>query len=63
MNSLTLLKPHTHAGMAFAAGDRLEVDAVTAEWLVAQGVARIDTSDISKFQPSQPSKPLKDSKP
>jgi len=63
MNSLVLLKPHAHAGKAFAAGDRLDVDAVTAEWLLAQGVARINTSDISRSQPSQPSKPLKDSKP
>ena len=63
MNSLVLLKPHTHAGKAFATGDRLDVDVVTAEWLLAQGVARIDTSDISRSQPSQPSKPLKDSKP
>lgn len=63
MNSLVLLKPHTHAGKAFATGDRLDVDVVTAEWLLAQGVARIDTPDISRSQLSQPSKPLKDSKP
>lgn len=63
MNSLVFLKPHTHAGKAFATGARLDVDVVTAEWLLAQGVARIDTSDISRSQLSQPSKPLKDSKP
>lgn len=69
MNSLVLLKPHTHTGKAFASGARLEVDSVTAEWLLAQGIARIDSADAIAFpshqpsQPTQPSKPHKDPKP
>ena len=39
MTDVTLTQPHTHAGVAYLAGDRLEVDALSAAWLIAVGVA------------------------
>lgn len=36
-----LTRPHTHAGQTYAAGARIEVDAATAAWLLAQGVAEV----------------------
>lgn len=42
MTRLVLRRPHTHAGKAFQAGDRIDVDATTADWLMAQGVAAPD---------------------
>lgn len=41
MPQLVLLKPHTHAGKPGAIGDRIEVDASTAEWLMTHAVAVI----------------------
>jgi len=40
MRTVTLLKPHTHAGHAYAAGDTLDVSTLDALWLEAVGVAR-----------------------
>jgi len=34
---VTLIKEHTHAGEAKQAGDVIDVDAPTAQWLAAQG--------------------------
>ena len=42
MTRLVLNRPHTHAGQAFRAGDRIDVDATTADWLIAHGVAAPD---------------------
>ena len=42
MTRLVLKRPHTHAGKAFQAGDRIDVDATTADWLIAHGVAATD---------------------
>lgn len=39
MPQLVLKRPHTHAGMAYPAGERIDVEATTADWLIAQGVA------------------------
>ena len=71
MQPLVLLKPHTHAGRAFAAGACLEVDAPTFEWLLAQGIARTEVppqksasgTEPTAVNPSHPSKLLKESKP
>ena len=40
MTSIVLTRPHTHAGKSFKAGERLDVDGGTADWLVANGIAR-----------------------
>lgn len=42
MTRLLLLHPHTHAGRLYAPGERIEVDARTAQWLLDQGVAQRD---------------------
>jgi hypothetical protein len=40
MTSIVLTHPHTHAGQAHQAGERLDVDDSTADWLIANGIAR-----------------------
>jgi hypothetical protein len=57
MTRLVLKRPHTHAGKAFQAGDRIDVEATTADWLIAQGVAAPDAV------PPQPDPELADPKP
>jgi len=42
MTSIFLTQPHTHAGQAHKAGDRIDVDGGTADWLIANGIARHD---------------------
>lgn len=42
MTRLVLMHPHTHAGRLYAPGERIEIDACTAQWLLDQGVARRD---------------------
>lgn len=39
MTSIVLTRPHTHAGTSYGIGERIEVDAATAEWLLANGIA------------------------
>ena len=39
MPSLVLQRPHTHAGKTYGVGDRIEIDATSADWLVAHGIA------------------------
>ena len=39
MPRIQLIRPHTHAGKVYAVGDRLEVDADIAEWLLANDIA------------------------
>lgn len=40
MITVTLLRAHTHAGIPYAAGRRLHVDAATAAWLAQHGVVQ-----------------------
>ena len=42
MTLLVLKRPHNHAGKAFQAGDRIDVEAATADWLISHGVAAPD---------------------
>lgn len=39
MTRLVLTRPHTHAGKSYGTGDRIEVDADAAEWLLAHDIA------------------------
>jgi hypothetical protein len=41
MTRILLNRPHTHAGRLYAPGDRLDVPADTADWLIAQGAAHL----------------------
>lgn len=40
MTSIVLTQAHTHAGKAHKAGDRLDVDGSSADWLLSNGIAR-----------------------
>lgn len=42
MTSIVLTQAHTHAGKPYKAGERLDVDSSSADWLMANGVARHD---------------------
>jgi hypothetical protein len=50
-----LTRPHTHAGTTYAAGARIDVEAATATWLLAQGVAEViatrSTPTAPAFEP------------
>jgi hypothetical protein len=41
MPFMKLLRDHTHAGTPYTVGARLHVDAATADWLAALGVAEL----------------------
>jgi hypothetical protein len=47
-----LLKPHTNAGTDYHAGDILDVDEATAQWLIEHGVAEA----ASDPQPNKPTR-------
>lgn len=51
MYPLVLLQAHTHADKTFQAGERLDVDARTADWLIANGIARITPKPDPKPKP------------
>ena len=51
MTSIVLTHPHTHAGQAHKAGERLDVDGSTADWLIANGIARHDRQHAFVPQP------------
>lgn len=64
MTRLVLTRPHTHAGKSYGPGDRIEVDADAAEWLLANDIATRETRpvrtptdpslDISSIQRKEP---------
>lgn len=62
MTSLVLIRPHTHAGKAHKAGERLDVNGSTADWLIANGVARHDRQPDPAPQPEGDGAPI-DPKP
>lgn len=41
MTRVLLKRAHSHAGTSYRAGDAIDVDAPTANWLLAQGVAEV----------------------
>ena len=60
MTRLVLTRPHTHAGKSYGVGDRIEVDADAADWLLANDIAarepkpvRTET-DLSLIQRKEP---------
>ena len=46
MTQLVLTRPHTHAGKAYGVGERIEIDAASANWLI--------THDIAAPEPTAP---------
>lgn len=69
MTRLVLKRPHTHAGKAFHAGERIDVEATTADWLISQGVAAPDAAppqanpEPADPKPDLPRSQRKESKP
>ena len=60
MTALVLLQPHTHAGKTCEPGERIDVDEITAQWLLANGIATPSPKpvkaepDSKPFQPKEP---------
>jgi lysozyme len=50
MTRLVLTRPHTHAGKSYGIGDRIEVDADAAEWLLANDIADA-RADLDRYLP------------
>lgn len=69
MTRLVLKRPHTHAGKAFHAGERIDVEATTADWLISQGVAAPDAvppkadPEPADLKPDLPRSQRKEPKP
>ncbi len=42
MTPVLLQRPHTHAGRDYQPGDRIEVETITARWLIDQGVGVVE---------------------
>ena len=59
MPRIQLIREHTHAGKVYAVGDRLEVDADIAEWLLANGIA-VTEPKPSKTAPELNATPRKE---
>ena len=62
MTRLALTRPHTHAGKSYGPGDRIDVDADAADWLLANDIAarepkpvrpETDLSPIQRKEPKQ----------
>lgn len=58
MTSLILIRPHTHAGKSLQPGERLDVESGTADWLIANGIARQDRQPAPVPQPEGDSVPI-----
>ena len=63
MTSIVLTQPHTHAGQAYKAGERLDVDGSTADWLIANSIARHDRQPVSEPQPQGDGTPIEPIRP
>lgn len=57
MTSIVLTQAHTHAGKPYKAGERLDVDSSSADWLMANGVARHDRQPDPVPSPEGSGKP------
>lgn len=62
MTPLVLTRPHTHAGKTYGVGDRIEIDATSADWLIAQGIATPEPT-APTFEPIPEPKPLQRKEP
>ncbi|PJK07661.1 hypothetical protein CO610_08410 [Lysobacteraceae bacterium NML95-0200] len=57
MTSIVLTQAHTHEGKPYTAGERLDVDSSSADWLIANGVARHDRQPDPAPSPEGGDKP------
>ena len=53
MTHIVLTRPHTHAGKPLKAGERLDVESGTADWLIANGIARHDRQPVLTLPQSE----------
>ncbi|MBN9462185.1 MAG: hypothetical protein J0H00_13300 [Burkholderiales bacterium] len=61
---VTLTRPHTHAGKAYGVGDRVEIDATSADWLIAHDIATPEpTAPIADRITEPEPKPLQRKEP
>ena len=63
MTSLVLIRPHTHAGKPRQPGERLDVESSTADWLIANGIARHDRQPAPEPQPQGDGTPIEPIRP
>lgn len=64
MTQLVLTRPHTHAGKAYGVGDRIEIDATSADWLIAHGIAAPELrAPVTEPEISPEPKPLQRKEP
>ena len=54
--NVTLTKPHTHEGVELAIGDKITVDADTAQWLAENGVIAAKVTPVSESSTTKPAK-------
>lgn len=62
MTQLVLKRPHTHAGKTHGVGDRIEIDATSADWLIAHGIAAPEPT-FPTAEPIPEPKPLQRKEP
>ena len=62
MTQLVLTRPHTHAGKTYGVGDRIEIDATSADWLIAHDIATPEPT-ASTAEPIPEPKPLQRKEP
>lgn len=57
---IVLTRPHTHAGQQHQPGNRIEVDADVAQWLLSIGSARVEQppSTPSENSPAREAQPF-----
>lgn len=62
MTQLVLTRPHTHAGKTYGVGDRIEIDATSADWLISHDIATPDATAPTS-EPIPEPKPLQRKEP
>ena len=62
MTQLVLIRPHTHAGKTLGVGDRIEIDATSADWLIAHDIATPEPT-ATTTEPIPEPKPLQRKEP
>ena len=63
MTHIVLTRPHTHAGKPCKADERLDVESGTADWLIANGIARHDRQPVPEPQPQGDGTPIEPIRP
>lgn len=59
MKTIVLKKPHEHEGVLRAPGDRIQVDATTAQFIASRGIGEI----VNSLAPAAPAAPVAEPEP